>query len=376
MILFILRHPFWILFLLCLVVGGAAYYPISQGVKPEEVISWYQKKYQDIKFEVVTNAVESGKTDYIPQAIVDEVVKTKQKMEEEKLEAARPKSENYNENISRDKKVEEVTIDLKKRKSGFKKKGSSTGVDDEKNSGENLQNSADDVGEQKTDAITLDVEALSAGGLAGLLDTSADEKEPIKAGADSVVQEKEKGVSAPALEEKSHAEVLEQVPALSQKNGVQLEQKTEPAPTVSHDESADIPTLSSTESAIPTLLPDANAVVAGGNASMVKDISDNVSVPNLLPRDEKTAPSVDNDNNVVEKEVPVTFKDKDNEKQIDVQSSGAPRVEENIQLESNPTSALKGNVSEDKKVDHTPSNSAPVEDDIFSDEDFEELKLF
>ena len=46
-------------------------------------------------------------------------------MEEEKAEAARPKSENYNEKIDRDVKIEQAKEDLKKRKKGFKRKGAS-----------------------------------------------------------------------------------------------------------------------------------------------------------------------------------------------------------------------------------------------------------
>ena len=125
MLLFILRHPFWVLFLLCAVAGGAAYYPISQGVKPEDILTWYEAKYKAAKFEFVTKAVESGKTDYIPQAVIDEITAAKKKMEEEKAEAARPKSENYNEKIDRDVKIEQAKEDLKKRKKGFKRKGAS-----------------------------------------------------------------------------------------------------------------------------------------------------------------------------------------------------------------------------------------------------------
>lgn len=105
--------------------GGAAYYPISQGVKPEDILTWYEAKYKAAKFEFVTKAVESGKTDYIPQAVIDEITAAKKKMEEEKAEAARPKSENYNEKIDRDVKIEQAKEDLKKRKKGFKRKGAS-----------------------------------------------------------------------------------------------------------------------------------------------------------------------------------------------------------------------------------------------------------
>lgn len=40
-------------------------------------------------------------------------------MEEEKAEAARPKSENYNEKIDRDVKIEQAKEDLKKERKGL-----------------------------------------------------------------------------------------------------------------------------------------------------------------------------------------------------------------------------------------------------------------
>ena len=120
-LLYILKHPLWVLFLLCLIAGGAAYYPMSKGVKLEEVLTWYQDKYEALKFEAVTKAVESGDTGLIPDAIIKEVTETKQKMEEEAAEAARPKSENYNAKLDRDKEADQIKVDFKKRKGGFKK---------------------------------------------------------------------------------------------------------------------------------------------------------------------------------------------------------------------------------------------------------------
>lgn len=120
-LLYILKHPLWVLFLLCLIAGGAAYYPMSKGVKLEEVLTWYQDKYEALKFEAVTKAVESGDTGLIPDAIIKEVTETKQKMEEEAAEVARPKSENYNAKLDRDKEADQIKVDFKKRKGGFKK---------------------------------------------------------------------------------------------------------------------------------------------------------------------------------------------------------------------------------------------------------------
>ena len=85
------------------------------------MLTWYQDKYEALKFEAVTKAVESGDTGLIPDAVIKEVTETKQKMEEEAAEAARPKSENYNAKLDRDKEADQIKVDFKKRKGGFKK---------------------------------------------------------------------------------------------------------------------------------------------------------------------------------------------------------------------------------------------------------------
>ena len=76
-LLYILKHPLWVLFLLCLIAGGAAYYPMSKGVKLEEVLTWYQDKYEALKFEAVTKAVESGDTDALEELnkAIDQFIK-------------------------------------------------------------------------------------------------------------------------------------------------------------------------------------------------------------------------------------------------------------------------------------------------------------
>ena len=383
MILFILRHPFWILFLLCLAAGGVAYYPLSQGVKPEEVISWYQKKYQDIKFEVVTNAVESGKTDFIPQAIVDEVVKTKQKMEEDKEEAARPKSENYNENISRDKKVEEVKQDLKKRKSGFKRKGSANDVNNAKNSSESLQNPANDTEEQKSDTLTLDVETLSGGGLAGVLGIAADneQKQP-QSVSTSEVQENNVSVSAPGVVGKNDLDVLEQPKTLSQKENIPSKSEKMEVFTPSRDESGVIPQSPSTEKVIPSLLPNKVEDVSAKVEQAVENSSDDATVPTLLLQEDKVVLSGD-----------VLVKDtekREGGKSLNTNQGEklSPQIQTQQQVRSQPAVVTEGNdvpmllpntpsVDNEAKENEAEkvSQSQPV-DDIFSDEDFEDLKLF
>ena len=42
-VLFILRHPLWVLFLLCLGAGGAVYYPMSQGSHRPEPLTQLNK---------------------------------------------------------------------------------------------------------------------------------------------------------------------------------------------------------------------------------------------------------------------------------------------------------------------------------------------
>lgn len=168
-LLYILKHPLWVLFLLCLIAGGAAYYPMSKGVKLEEVLTWYQDKYEALKFEAVTKAVESGDTGLIPDAIIKEVTETKQKMEEEAAEAARPKSENYNAKLDRDKEADQIKVDFKKRKGGFKK----ANEPEEVNKPEEA-NEPEAASEQVAAAGEPDVAAEKAVEAAGELDAEAE----------------------------------------------------------------------------------------------------------------------------------------------------------------------------------------------------------
>lgn len=117
-ILFVLRHPLWILFILMLAAGGAAYWPMSQhNVALTDVYDWYKNKYQTTKLDFAKKAIEEGKSGYVPQAILDEM----KKIEEDAKEAALPKGENYNAKVVRDQKSEDLKATLKQR-GGFKKK--------------------------------------------------------------------------------------------------------------------------------------------------------------------------------------------------------------------------------------------------------------
>ena len=117
LILFILRHPLWILMVVLVAGGVAIYYPLNEGIKFDDIPVWYQKKYAELKHKTVLKAREKGITELVPQAMLSEV----KKMEEEAEEAKLPKSENYNSKVVRSAESEETKNELKKR-SGFKKR--------------------------------------------------------------------------------------------------------------------------------------------------------------------------------------------------------------------------------------------------------------
>ena len=119
-VLFMLRHPIWTIFILLLIAGGAVYYPMSQGVKTDDLVTWYQNKFIDAQKELVVRAEQKGMKNFVPQAVVENVKKIEEEEKEKELEALQPKSENYNSKIDRDEKAEETKLKLKKR-GGFKK---------------------------------------------------------------------------------------------------------------------------------------------------------------------------------------------------------------------------------------------------------------
>lgn len=159
LILFVLRHPILIIFLLMLLAGGAIYWPMSQGVALNGIKDWYQAKYDDTKREVVTKAKESGAENLVPKSILDDV----KRLDEEAKEALEPKGENYNKKIMRDEKVEETKAMIKKR-GGFKKKeivpSEEKDAQDEAQKKENLESVAEVSGglsqilqHQKTESV-------------------------------------------------------------------------------------------------------------------------------------------------------------------------------------------------------------------------------
>lgn len=164
-VLFILRHPVWVIVVLMFIAGGMAYWPMSQGVKLAEVMTWYQNKYQSTKLDLAKKAMQEGNSSYVPQAVLDEM----KKIEEEAEEAKLPKGENYNAKVVRDKKSEDMKATMRKR-GGFKKKVEELPASD-----------ADALDGNKTDDAVknseLNVLEPMAGGLSGFLPAKAENQE-------------------------------------------------------------------------------------------------------------------------------------------------------------------------------------------------------
>lgn len=146
-VLYVLKHPLWVLCLLFVLCGAAVYYPLQFGVKLEDVPQWYKKKYTEVKYEVVAKAVESGDAALFSQDMLEDLA--------DEIDANKGlKNENYNAKVSRNKTMDNVASDLKKR-GGFKRKKSAT----------------DAVSEEQA---VSDVEPVSAGGLEALLSDVAE----------------------------------------------------------------------------------------------------------------------------------------------------------------------------------------------------------
>lgn len=158
----IIKHPLWTLgvLLLCFILG--LYYPLTHGVKSDQLLKWYQDKYFAARQVVVTKAVDSGMKDFVPTAVLNEV----KNQQEEQLDAEHALSENYNNKIVRDATDKETKMQLKQR-SGFKRRSSATVS-----------------GNAEVDVLTQNGE--KAGGLSALLeknktDESASESQAVPA---------------------------------------------------------------------------------------------------------------------------------------------------------------------------------------------------
>lgn len=114
-LLYVLKHPLWVICFLFIVACGLVYYPMSQGVALDDVPMWYQSKYTKVKLDVVNAAVEKGHGDMFSDDMLKDLA-------DEVEEQQGLKSEGYNAKIARDEVMKEKTSTLKKR-GGFKRKG-------------------------------------------------------------------------------------------------------------------------------------------------------------------------------------------------------------------------------------------------------------
>ncbi|MBR2273222.1 MAG: hypothetical protein IJ864_00065 [Alphaproteobacteria bacterium] len=148
LVLQIIRHPLWtlVVLLLCFILG--LYYPLTHGVKSDQLLKWYQDKYFAARQAVVTKAVDNGMKDFVPATVLNEV----KNQQEEQLDAEQGVSENYNNKIVRDATDKETKMKLKQR-SGFKRRSSPA------SSG-------------NTDVDVLTQNGEKAGGLSALLEKS------------------------------------------------------------------------------------------------------------------------------------------------------------------------------------------------------------
>ena len=201
-IIYILKHPLWFLFFVLLVLGVLIYFPMSDGVEFNGMVDWYKKKYSDVRLEVVTKAVESGKSSFVPKSIIDDVEKIKIEAEEEKQESLRVKGENYNDKIVRDKEFEDVAVGIKK-KTGFAKKKKEPTLDDNAKSlveeGEKagglsaiLKNATKKTEEEKNEFADEGISVI--GDVLDSLETDEDENENTKEDIEDIVEEAEDGL--------------------------------------------------------------------------------------------------------------------------------------------------------------------------------------
>ena len=186
-VIYILKNPLWFLFFILLAVGILAYYPISQGVHSSDIIEWYKNKYSEVKYDVVKTVAEKSDSGFIPEALVKEVKKEQQKLDEEKEEAKRFKGENYNAKVTRQDEFEDVANTIKKR-GGFKKKTAEI----------------QDAEIKEAEVSAADTKE-NIGGLSGILKKIETEKaEDVET---EVVEDKSEPVSEGSLEVESEAKI-------------------------------------------------------------------------------------------------------------------------------------------------------------------------
>lgn len=168
-VLYVLKHPLWVMCLILALCGAVVYFPLQAGVKPQDVPEWYKKKYTEVKYEVAVKSAEHG----------DSALFSKEELENLADEVAANKglkSENFNAKVSRDKVMEDVASGLKKR-GGFKRKGEIT-----------VRQTAEEQNEEPiaVKAEEKDVDNIAVGGLEALLGNTAKEEVETEAAPVSV----------------------------------------------------------------------------------------------------------------------------------------------------------------------------------------------
>lgn len=140
-VLYVLKHPLWVLFIVFIGFGVVIYYPLQQGVELKDVTTWYKNRYTETKLNVAHKVAGSGDNGLLSEEALRDL--------QDEVDASKGlKGENYNAKLSRDKEVETKTTELKKR-GGFKRK--------------NMPQSED------LEEDTFGLENVTAGGLEALL---------------------------------------------------------------------------------------------------------------------------------------------------------------------------------------------------------------
>jgi hypothetical protein len=121
-IIYIIKHPKWILFFMVLAGGILAYFPLKDGENINNIVEWYKKKYNYASLKIVSKAIEGGNEKFIPQNLLVKAKEMQKELKDIELDETKVKGENFNDRIIRDDEFEELAVKLNK-KGGFKQKG-------------------------------------------------------------------------------------------------------------------------------------------------------------------------------------------------------------------------------------------------------------
>ena len=100
-LIYIIKHPKWILFFIVLLGGVLVYFPLKEGENISNVVEWYKKKYDNTRLEIVSKALNSGNEKFIPEKILVEAQKIQKELELKKIDDTKVKGENFNDKIAR-----------------------------------------------------------------------------------------------------------------------------------------------------------------------------------------------------------------------------------------------------------------------------------